>query len=108
MLFLLHFLNGWVRFDKKGNAIYPPIVISLIACTSGLAWRMLAVYSIIDVKKLFFIATVFYSAYFQARAALDSAVDKLYRKTAFPDDAACAAFLFELYGKKPEGFDFAC
>lgn len=64
MLFLLHFLNGWVRFDKKGNSIYPSIAISLIACTFGLAWRMLAVYSIIDVKKLFFIAAVFYSAYF--------------------------------------------
>ncbi|MGI5075475.1 DNA methylase [Treponema vincentii] len=36
-------------------------------------------------------------------AALDSAVDKLYRKTAFPDDAARVAFLFELYGKKTEG-----
>ena len=39
----------------------------------------------------------------KAHAALDSAVDKLYRKTAFPDDAARAAFLFELYGKKTEG-----
>jgi len=65
MLFLLHFLNGWVRFDKKGNSIYPSIAISLIACTFGLAWRMLAVYSIIDVKKLFFIAAVFYSADFR-------------------------------------------
>lgn len=64
MLFLLHFSNGWIRFDKKGNSIYPSIALSLIACTFGLAWRMLAVYSIIDVKKLFFIAAVFYSAYF--------------------------------------------
>ncbi|EEV21426.1 hypothetical protein TREVI0001_0624 [Treponema vincentii ATCC 35580] len=39
----------------------------------------------------------------KAYAALDSAVDKLYRKTAFPDDAARVAFLFELYGKKTEG-----
>ena len=39
----------------------------------------------------------------KAHAALDSAVDKLYRKTAFPDDAAHVAFLFELYGKKTEG-----
>ena len=39
----------------------------------------------------------------KAHAALDSAVDKLYRKTAFPDDAARVAFLFELYGKKTEG-----
>ena len=39
----------------------------------------------------------------KAHAALDSAVDKLYRKTAFPDDAARTAFLFELYGKKTEG-----
>ena len=30
-------------------------------------------------------------------------MDKLYRKTAFPDDAARVAFLFELYGKKTEG-----
>ena len=39
----------------------------------------------------------------KAHTALDSAVDKLYRKTAFPDDAARVAFLFELYGKKTEG-----
>ena len=39
----------------------------------------------------------------KTHAALDSAVDKLYRKTAFPDDAARVAFLFELYGKKTEG-----
>ncbi|MGP1444990.1 type IIL restriction-modification enzyme MmeI [Treponema sp.] len=30
-------------------------------------------------------------------------MDKLYRKTAFPDDAARVAFLFELYGKRTEG-----
>ena len=39
----------------------------------------------------------------KAHAALDSAVDKLYRKTAFPDDSARVAFLFELYGKRTEG-----
>ena len=39
----------------------------------------------------------------KAHAALDSAVDKLYRKTAFPDDVARVAFLFELYGKNTEG-----
>ena len=39
----------------------------------------------------------------KAHAALDSAVDKLYRKAVFPDDAARVAFLFELYGKKTEG-----
>ena len=39
----------------------------------------------------------------KAHAALDSAVDKLYRKTAFSDDAARTAFLFELYLKKTEG-----
>ena len=39
----------------------------------------------------------------KVHAALDAAVDKLYRKTAFPDDAARVAFLFELYGKKTEG-----
>ena len=39
----------------------------------------------------------------KAHAALDAAVDKLYRKTAFPDDAARVAFLFDLYGKKTEG-----
>ncbi|XTB06828.1 DNA methylase [Treponema denticola] len=38
----------------------------------------------------------------KAYAALDSAVDKLYRKTAFSDDAARTAFLFELYLKKTE------
>ena len=38
----------------------------------------------------------------KAHAALDSAVDKLYRKTAFSDDAARTAFLFELYRKKTE------
>ena len=36
----------------------------------------------------------------KAHAALDAAVDKLYRKAAFPDDAARVALLFELYGKK--------
>ncbi|UTC49449.1 DNA methylase [Treponema vincentii] len=39
----------------------------------------------------------------KAHAALDSAVDKLYCKTAFTDDAARVAFLFKLYGKKTEG-----
>ena len=39
----------------------------------------------------------------KAHTALDSSVDKLYRKTAFPDDAARVALLFELYGKKTEG-----
>ncbi len=39
----------------------------------------------------------------KAHAALDAAVDKLYRKAPFPDDAARVAFLFELYGKKTEG-----
>ncbi|WP_431726127.1 type IIL restriction-modification enzyme MmeI [Treponema socranskii] len=39
----------------------------------------------------------------KAHVTLDSAVDKLYRKTAFSDDAARTAFLFELYGKKTEG-----
>ena len=29
MLFLLHFLNGCVRFDKKGNSIYPLFLDSL-------------------------------------------------------------------------------
>jgi len=48
---------------------------------------------------LFGILSVFTKAY----AALDAAVDKLYRKTAFPDDAARVAFLLELYGKKTEG-----
>ncbi|WP_371922352.1 type IIL restriction-modification enzyme MmeI [Treponema sp. OMZ 906] len=48
------------------------------------------------------------SVFTKAHATLDSAVDKLYRKTAFLDDASCVAFLFELYGKKMEGFDFAC
>ena len=39
----------------------------------------------------------------KAHAALDAAVDKLYRKAPFPDDAARVAFLFELYGKKTDG-----
>ena len=39
----------------------------------------------------------------KAHAALDSAVDKLYRKAPFPDDTTRVAFLFELYGKKTEG-----
>ena len=39
----------------------------------------------------------------KAHAALDFAVDKLYRKTAFSDDAARTAHLFELYLKKTEG-----
>ena len=39
----------------------------------------------------------------KAHAALDSAVDKLYRKAAFPGDATREALLFELYGKKTEG-----
>ena len=39
----------------------------------------------------------------KAHAALDSAVDKLYRKAPFPDNAARVAFLFEPYGKKTEG-----
>jgi len=39
----------------------------------------------------------------KAHAALDSAVDKLYRRVAFSDDAARTAFLFELYLKKTEG-----
>ena len=39
----------------------------------------------------------------KAHAALDSAVDKLYRKTASSDDAALTAFLFKLYLKKTEG-----
>ena len=39
----------------------------------------------------------------KAHAVLDSAVDKLYRKTAFSDDAARTAHLFELYLKKTEG-----
>lgn len=39
----------------------------------------------------------------KAHAVLDSAVDKLYRKTAFSDDAARTAFLFELYLQKTEG-----
>lgn len=43
------------------------------------------------------------SVLIRAHAALDSAVDKLYRKTAFSDDAARTAHLFELYLKKTEG-----
>ena len=39
----------------------------------------------------------------KAQASLESAVDKLYRKAVFPDDAARVAFLFELYGRKTEG-----
>ena len=39
----------------------------------------------------------------KAHVALDSAVDKLYRKAAFLDDTTYVAFLFELYGRKTEG-----
>ena len=39
----------------------------------------------------------------KAHAAFDSAGDKLYCKTALPDNTARVAFLFELYGKKTAG-----
>ena len=48
---ILHFSNGWIRFDKRGNSIYPTVCLSIIASSMGLAWRMLNVYSVLDMRR---------------------------------------------------------
>jgi len=60
---VLHFSRGFIRFDKKGNSIYPCVCLSPIACTFGLGWRMLNDISIPNVKTFFIFSAIFFALY---------------------------------------------
>ncbi|MBQ9239223.1 MAG: hypothetical protein IJ191_07925 [Treponema sp.] len=63
LLFVLHFSNGWIHFDKKGNSIYPCVCLALIAPTFGLGWRMLQDFTIISAGRFLKCSAVFYAMY---------------------------------------------
>ncbi len=60
---VLHFSRGFIRFDKKGNSIYPCVCLSPIACTFGLGWRMLNDISIPNVKTFLIFSAIFFALY---------------------------------------------
>lgn len=64
LLAVLHFSDGWIRFDKRGNSIYPTACLAGICPMFGLGWRMLEDYTFENSAGRFFIATaIFYVAY---------------------------------------------
>ncbi len=64
LLPILHFSNGWIRFDKRGNSIYPTVCFALIFPMFGLGWRMLQEYTFISAGSFVKAALVFTAIYF--------------------------------------------
>ena len=64
LLFILHYSDGWIHFDKRGNSIYPTIILAGICPVFGLGWRMVNDYSFENSTGKFFIASfIFYLIY---------------------------------------------
>ncbi|MCR5762540.1 MAG: hypothetical protein K6G00_04070 [Treponema sp.] len=64
LLFILHFSNGWIHFDKRGNSIYPTVCLAGICPTFGLGWRMLEDYSFVNsIGRFFIVSAIFYLVY---------------------------------------------
>lgn len=64
LLFILHYSDGWIHFDKRGNSIYPTICLAGICPVFGLGWRMVNDYSFENSTGKFFIASfIFYLIY---------------------------------------------
>ena len=60
---LLRFSNGFIRFDIKGNSIYPCICLASTACALGLSWRMLNDISIANIRRFFLYGAIFFVLY---------------------------------------------
>lgn len=64
LLIVLHLSDGWIRFDKRGNSIYPTACLAGICPVFGLGWRMLEDYTFVNSAGRFFIAAaIFYVLY---------------------------------------------
>ena len=62
-LFILYYSDGWIRFDKRGNSIYPTACLAVIGPAFGLGWKMLSLYDVADGKKLLLFSVLFFAAY---------------------------------------------
>lgn len=69
-LFILHYSDGWIRFDRRGNSIYPTACLAVIGPAIGLGYRMLALYNFADWKRLLLFSALFYVAYLALFIAL--------------------------------------
>ena len=64
LLFILHYSDGWIHFDKRGNSIYPTICLAGICPVFGLGLRMVNDFSFENSTGKFFIASfIFYLIY---------------------------------------------
>ena len=66
LLLVLHRSDGWIRFDKKGNSIYPCVCLVLIAPAMGLGWRMLFFFefcTMVNVRRFLLCSLIFYAVY---------------------------------------------
>ena len=64
LLVILHISDGWIRFDKRGNSIYPTVCFALIFPMFGLGWRMAQDYTVISAGSFVKAALVFTAIYF--------------------------------------------
>ena len=60
LLFILHFSDGWIHFDKRGNSIYPTACLAGICPVFGLGWRMINDYTFEKTAGRFFIASALF------------------------------------------------
>ena len=64
ILFVLHYSDGWIHFDKRGNSIYPTVCLAGICPVFGLGCRMLNDYTFEKSAGRFLIASaIFYIIY---------------------------------------------
>ncbi len=64
ILFVLHYSDGWIHFDKRGNSIYPTVCLAGVCPVFGLGWRMLNDYTFEKSAGRFLIASaIFYIIY---------------------------------------------
>lgn len=60
LLFVLHYSDGWIHFDKRDNSIYPTACLAGICPVFGLGWRMLNDYVFENSAGRFFIASAIF------------------------------------------------
>lgn len=64
LLFILHFSDGWIHFDKKGNSIYPTVCLAGICPAFGLGLRLIDNYIFVNSTGRFMITSaIFYFIY---------------------------------------------
>ena len=63
LLFVLHFSDGWIRFDKKGNSLYPTACLGIIAPMFGLLLRMIEDYTFVSYSSFMKAGFIFYVIY---------------------------------------------